>query len=78
MTKLAQPSARVGHAKRRAPHSGALCADRDMDQFWFKTNLFDIEPNEDEETNPRIYGKQFAHWLNPSSTIYFIKLFIIN
>jgi hypothetical protein len=35
-----------------------------MDQFWFKTHIFDIEPNEDEETNPRIYGKQFAHWLN--------------
>jgi hypothetical protein len=25
--------------------------------------LFEIESNEDEETNPRIYGKQLANWL---------------
>ena len=34
-----------------------------MDQFWFKSKLFEIEPNEDDETNPRIYGKQLASWL---------------
>ncbi|MCG8684725.1 MAG: hypothetical protein MI892_07620 [Desulfobacterales bacterium] len=40
-----------------------------MDKFWFKTNLFDIEANEDEETNPGIYGKQFAHWLSEQLTL---------
>jgi hypothetical protein len=34
-----------------------------MEQYWFKSTLFEIESNEDEETNPRIYGKQLANWL---------------
>ncbi len=34
-----------------------------MEQFWFKSSSFHIEQNEDEETNPRIYGKQLAFWL---------------
>jgi hypothetical protein len=34
-----------------------------MEHFWFKSTLFEAEPNEDEETNPRIYGKQLASWL---------------
>jgi hypothetical protein len=34
-----------------------------MTQYWFKTDLFQIEPGEDEEINPRIYGRQFARWL---------------
>ena len=32
-------------------------------QFWLKSTLFEIEPGEDKETNPRCYGKQFANWL---------------
>jgi hypothetical protein len=32
-------------------------------QFWFKSTLFEIEPGEDKETNPRCYGKQLANWL---------------
>jgi hypothetical protein len=32
-------------------------------RFWFKSSLFDIEPGEDEEINPRLYGKQLAKWL---------------
>ena len=32
-------------------------------QFWFKSPLFDIEPGEDEQTNPLCYGRQFANWL---------------
>ena len=27
-------------------------------RFWFKSSLFEIEPGEDEEINPNIYGKQ--------------------
>lgn len=34
-----------------------------MDGYHFKSSLFDIEPGEDEETNPRIYGRQLALWL---------------
>jgi hypothetical protein len=31
--------------------------------FHFTSSLFEIEPREDEETNPRRYGKQLALWL---------------
>jgi hypothetical protein len=34
-----------------------------MDQHWFKSDLFEIEPGEDEEINPRMYGRQLANWL---------------
>ena len=34
-----------------------------MDGFRFKSSLFDIEPGEDEEINPRCYGRQLALWL---------------
>ena len=34
-----------------------------MDGYWFKSNLFEIEPGEDEEINPRMYGRQLASWL---------------
>ena len=33
--------------------------------FWFKSSIFEAEPNEDEETNPRMYGRQVATWLRP-------------
>jgi len=31
--------------------------------FWFSSSLFDAELSEDEETNPRMYGRQVARWL---------------
>jgi len=33
------------------------------DGYWFKSSLFEIEPGEDEEINPGIYGRQVATWL---------------
>ncbi|KAF1712772.1 hypothetical protein [Pseudoxanthomonas sacheonensis] len=34
-----------------------------MDGFWFQSSMFDIEPGEDQEINPRMYGRQLANWL---------------
>ena len=34
-----------------------------IDDIFFKTDLFDVEQGEDEETNPGLYGKQLASWL---------------
>ena len=34
-----------------------------MDGYWFKSTLFEIEPGEDGEINPRMYGRQLAAWL---------------
>lgn len=31
--------------------------------YWFTSDLFNIEKNEDEETNPGCYGKQLGNWL---------------
>ena len=31
--------------------------------YWFRSTRFEIEPGEDEEINPGIYGKQLAEWL---------------
>jgi hypothetical protein len=31
--------------------------------YWFRSSLFQIEPGEDVEVNPGIYGKQLAFWL---------------
>lgn len=33
------------------------------DGYWFKSSLFQAEPGEDEETNPRMYGRQLANWI---------------
>jgi hypothetical protein len=33
------------------------------DGYWFKSGLFEIEPGEDAEVNPGIYGRQLALWL---------------
>jgi len=33
------------------------------DGYWFKSSLFEIEPGEDGEINPGIYGRQLANWL---------------
>ena len=34
-----------------------------MSNFYFKSDLFDIEPGEDDEINPGMYGRQLANWL---------------
>jgi len=34
-----------------------------MEQVWFTSTLFDVDPEEDKDTNPRIYGKALAFWL---------------
>jgi hypothetical protein len=31
--------------------------------YWFKSSKFEIEPGEDEQINPGIYGRQLAAWL---------------
>jgi hypothetical protein len=36
---------------------------KSMPIYWFKSSRFEAEPGEDEETNPRMYGRQLAHWL---------------
>jgi hypothetical protein len=34
-----------------------------VEGYWFKSSKFEIEPGEDEEINPGIYGRQLAAWL---------------
>jgi hypothetical protein len=34
-----------------------------MKTYEFTSSLFEIEPGEDEEINPRMYGRQLAAWL---------------
>jgi hypothetical protein len=34
-----------------------------MDGFWFKSTRFEIEPGEDADINPSVYGRQLAAWL---------------
>lgn len=34
-----------------------------MQQLWFRTDMFAVDPKEDEETNPFCYGKELACWL---------------
>ena len=34
-----------------------------MKGYWFKSSKFEIEPGEDEEINPHMYGRQLAVWL---------------
>ncbi len=36
----------------------------DVERIFFKSDLFELEDNEEEETNPHIYGKQLASWLH--------------
>jgi hypothetical protein len=31
--------------------------------YWFRSSQFEIEPGEDQEINPGMYGRQLAHWL---------------
>ena len=35
----------------------------ELERVFFRTEKFDIEEGDDSETNPDIYGKQFADWL---------------
>ncbi len=35
----------------------------EQEKYWFKSTQFQIEPDEDEETNPGCFGKALAHWL---------------
>jgi len=39
-----------------------------MNGYWFKSSKFEIEPGEDEEINPGIYGRQLARWLKERLT----------
>jgi hypothetical protein len=34
------------------------------DGYWFKSSKFEIEPGEDNEINPGVYGRQLAVWLS--------------
>jgi len=36
-----------------------------MDGYWFKSTKFEIEPGEDQEVIPGMYGRQLARWLKP-------------
>ena len=31
--------------------------------YWFTSSVFEAEAGEDEQTNPRMYGRQLARWL---------------
>jgi len=33
-------------------------------QLWFRSDLFSVDPREDEQTNPFCYGKQLAAWVS--------------
>lgn len=35
----------------------------DKPQFWFTSDLFAVDPTEDEQTNPFCYGKELAEWV---------------
>ena len=35
----------------------------ELENIFFKSDLFEIEQGEDEETNPRMYGRQLSNWL---------------
>jgi hypothetical protein len=34
-----------------------------MEDYWFKSSLFNIVPDEDEAANPQCYGKELSAWL---------------
>jgi hypothetical protein len=35
----------------------------ESDGYWFTSNKFELEPDEDKEINPGVYGRQLARWL---------------
>ena len=32
--------------------------------YWFKSDLFQIQQSEDEETNPGCYGRALGNWFD--------------
>jgi hypothetical protein len=36
---------------------------KSRDGYWFRSSKFEIEPGEDNEINPGLYGRQLAKWL---------------
>lgn len=40
----------------------------DDHQFWFRSDLFRIDPHEDEQTNPHCYGRELAAWIKARFT----------
>ncbi len=51
------------HTSAAPPRVGLTPALGRMKVYQFSSNLFEVEPDEDEEINPRMYGRQLAHWL---------------
>jgi len=45
--------------------------------FWFKSSLFAIEPDEDQETNPQRYGRQLAKWLGEKLQVFGYRVEVI-
>jgi hypothetical protein len=37
--------------------------DSSTESYWFTSSVFEVEPGEDAETNPQLYGRQAARWL---------------
>lgn len=37
--------------------------ENEPNSYWFESDLFEVEEGEDEETNPRVYGKQLSTWI---------------
>ena len=37
--------------------------DQEPNWYWFQSELFEIEEGEDEETNPRLYGRNLSDWI---------------
>lgn len=31
--------------------------------YWFRSSMFALEPGEDRETNPGVFGRRLAHWM---------------
>ena len=68
------PIARTATAERGHPadsfHSRLISplGGMNMNGCWFKSSKFEIENGEDEEINPRIYGRQLARWLKERLT----------
>ena len=48
-----------------------------MEPYYFKSDLFEIEPGEDQEINPGIYGKSLALWLSRQLKAYGYEVEII-
>jgi hypothetical protein len=40
----------------------------DDHQFWFRSDLFRLDPKEDEQTNSQCYGRELAAWIKTRFT----------